>query len=109
MIPFHCQPPINLSISPSIEHRRFKRGTASVRLRSEGSWRSHNGVFCKLSGGRDDFLGGRHDSSSTTRTRRLGGDLPHRLILTPEPTHEESVSLGARSRLNSSRAQNIVP
>src|SRR6059036_2292976 len=30
------------------------------RLGSEGSWTSHNGVFCKLSGGRDDFLGGRH-------------------------------------------------
>src|SRR5438093_13494545 len=46
------------------EHRRFKRGTASIRLRSEGSWTSHNGVFCKLSGGRDDFLGGRHENSS---------------------------------------------
>src|SRR5438093_12922753 len=46
------------------EHRRFKRGTASIRLRSEGSWTSHNGVFCKLSRGRDDFLGGRHENSS---------------------------------------------
>src|SRR5436190_22333972 len=27
-------------------------------LRSEGSWTSH--IFCKLSRGRDDFLGGRH-------------------------------------------------
>jgi len=33
------------------------------------------------------------DSSSTPRTRPVGRDLPNRLILTPEPTHEESVSL----------------
>ena len=33
------------------------------------------------------------DSSSTTRTRRLGCDAANRLILTPESTHEQSVSL----------------
>src|SRR5881397_3052872 len=86
MIPFHCQSPINLSISPSIEHRRFKRGTASIRLRSEGSWTSHNGVFCKLSGGRDDFLGGRHDgilafgNSNLKRALRFSYDVLHAVV-----------------------------
>ena len=42
----------------------FKHGGRDRMRWEAGTGTSHKGVFCKLSRGRDDFLGGRHENSS---------------------------------------------
>ena len=47
----------------SSEHRRFKRGAASIGARFRGSGTSYNGFSENFLVGREDF-GGRHKNSS---------------------------------------------
>src|SRR5213593_4274694 len=56
------------------EHRRFKRGTASMAgLRSEGSWTSHNGSSVNFLGDGTIFWGGRHGVQWLLRNQLADG------------------------------------
>ena len=53
------------SIAKSLEHRRFKRGAASIGARFRGSGTSYNGFSENVLVGREDFLGDGTDAPSS--------------------------------------------